>query len=120
MAEKAQGYTTHGQVQRDCFAEVKITASSEREMRHSRPSHVVSSFIGLPHMNLKAENVCFYQERVDSRNHSFFLHLNGSLLVSSYSPIYTVPQSEEAKSKSTVTSKRHTRFPLRSAGRALK
>lgn len=116
MAEKAQGHTVHRQVHRDCFVEMK-SLSHLRKERDTQGPPVVLSFIGLPHTNLKAENICFYQQRVDSRNHSFTPYWSPPC-VFLQSRLHCA-QSEKAKSKAPLLQS-STRLPLHLAGSALK
>lgn len=88
-----------------------------KEKWDTQGPHVVVSFIGLPHTNLKVENDCFYHERVDSRNHSFTPYrIPPCVFLQSH---LHFAQSEKAKSKAPLLQST-TRFPLHLAGRALK
>lgn len=110
MAEKAQGYTVHRQVQRDCFAKVK-SLSHLNEKRDPQGPHVILYWI------IKQK---FIKQKMFAAGITL-LHI-----IAPPPCLLTVPftlcpewQNEKAKSKALLLQST-TRFPLHLSGRALK
>lgn len=104
MAEKAQGNIMHRQVHRHCCEKVRSLSHLSKKWDTQSP-HVVSSFIGLPHVNLKAGKCLLLSESSWQRESLFYTLTDSSLCLLTVP--FTLCPEWESQIKSTVTSKHH-------------